>query len=343
MSFLEKAINAGSTALYLQRNYEIVRQLLAKGLAERGFILEPLSKAVEREWVRKLLWTALPQREVGLSGAFVYVPPGVSLRAPVSICFVVSEGVQEVHNVLVVGEGSELVVLSTCTSAGEGTMHGGYTEIFLEKGAKLDCVIIHSWTTKTQVIAETGVVVGEKASFNDVYISLKSPHALKESTRITVRKGGSALASTLYLAGPGSSTLETVVMLEGEGASVEVNSKIVATSGSFVSNPITIEAAAPNTRGHVECRGLQLSSDSVIVTIPALRSARGGSRLTHEAAIGKISEEELAYLMTKGFSEEEATSMLVRGFLELGLKSVPEPLKPQVTSILDLMARFATA
>jgi Fe-S cluster assembly scaffold protein SufB len=342
VSFLEKTVDAGSTALYLQRNYEIVRQLLAKGLAERGFILEPLKKAVEREWVRKLLWTALPERDVGLSGAFVYVPPGVSLRAPVSTCFVVSEGAQEVHNVLVVGEGSELVVLSTCTSAGKGSLHAGYTEIFLERGAKLDYVIVHAWAKNTDVVAETGVVVGEGASLNDVYISLRSPRSLRESTRITVRRGGSALASSLYLAGSGSSTLETIVTLEEEGASAEVDSKIVAASGSFVSNPITIEAKAPNTRGHVECRGLQLSPDSVIVTAPALRSARGGAQLTHEAAIGKISEEELAYLMTKGFSEEEAASMLVRGFLELGLKSVPEPLKPQISSILDLMAKFAT-
>jgi len=343
MSFLERAVDTGSTALYLQRNYVIVRQLLARGLAEKGFILEPLSKAVEREWVRRMLWTALPEREVGLSGAFIYVPPGVSLRAPVSMCFVVSEGSQEVHNVLVVGEGSELVVLSTCTSAGKGTAHSGYTEIFLEKGARLDYVMIHSWTKETQVVAETGVIVGEGASFNDVYISLKSPHALRESTRIVVRRGGNVSASTLYLAGAGLSTLETIVALEGEGASAEVSSKIVATSGSLVSNPITVEAKAPNTRGHVECRGLQLSPNSVIVTIPALRSACAGSQLTHEAAIGKISEEELEYLMTKGFSEEEATSILVRGFLELGLKSVPEALKPQINSVLDLMAKFAAA
>jgi Fe-S cluster assembly scaffold protein SufB len=85
-----------------------------------------------------------------------------------------------------------------------------------------------------------------------------------------------------------------------------------------------------------------LSPDSVLETIPALRSTRSGAYLTHEAAIGKISEEELAYLMTKGFNAEEATNMLVRGFLELGLKSIPEPLKPQISSILDLMARFAT-
>lgn len=342
MSFLEKAVDAGSTALYLQRNYEIVRQLLARGLAEKGFILEPMSKAVEREWVRKLLWTALPQREVGLSGAFMYVPPGVSLRAPVNVCFVVSEGAQGVHNVLVVGEGSELTVTSTCTSAGAGMVHNGYTEIFLERGARLNYVTVHSWTEKTQVNAEVGVVVGEGASFNEVYISLKSSRALKKSTRLSVRKGGSALASTIYLASPGSASLETLAALEEEGASAEVVSKVVAMSGSSVSQPIAIEARAPNTRGHIECRGLQLSPDSILETVPILRSTRGGAQLTHEAAIGKISEEELAYLMTKGFSEDEATTMLVRGFLELGLKSVPEPLKPQISSILDLMARFAT-
>lgn len=342
MSIVEEAVERAATALYLQRNYEVVRQLLARGLAEKGFIIEPLSKAVERDWVRRLLWTALPRREVGLSGVLVYVPPGLTLRAPISTCFVVDRGAQEVHNVIVVGEGSEVIMVSTCTSAGAGTAHSGYTEIFLGEGARLDYVMIHSWSKRAQVVAETGTVVGKNARFNEIYISLRSPSSLSKSSRITVGEGGAAHASTIYLAESGSSTLGTFVALEGEGARAEVSSKVVATGSSFVSQPITVEARAPNTRGHVECRGLQLSPSSVIETVPALRSSVSGAELTHEAAIGRISEEELAYLMTKGFSEEEAVSMLVRGFLELGLKSVPEPLKLQVSSILNLLARAAT-
>ncbi|MEM0024914.1 MAG: hypothetical protein QXF90_09615, partial [Thermofilaceae archaeon] len=75
MSMPWSIFESGKSANYLQRNFDIVRLFVAKRLAEKGFILEPLEKAVEREWVRKLLWKALPAREGIVKGAFVYVPP----------------------------------------------------------------------------------------------------------------------------------------------------------------------------------------------------------------------------------------------------------------------------
>ncbi|MCS7105404.1 MAG: SufD family Fe-S cluster assembly protein [Thermofilaceae archaeon] len=339
---LAEELARGGAIFYVQRNYEIVRQVIAKSLIEKGVVLEPLSSAVKKGWVDKLLWTVLPAREIEPKGAFVYIPPYVKVQAPVSFCFTVDKGSQSVHNVLVIGEGSEVTVTSVCSSAGDGKEHKGYTEVFLGKRAKLDYVMVHSWAKDTRVEAELGVIVDSEAVMNELYVSLRSPYELRGNARFILRKKASLSASTIYLATLGRALLETGVTIESENSSAEVTSRVVAAKGSIVRQPILLEAKAPNTKGHVECKGLQLSHDSVIETIPSLRSAHGGAQLTHEAAIGKISEEELAYLTSKGFTEDEAVTLLVRGFLELGIKGLPESLKPQITSILDLLARAAT-
>ncbi|MEM0458896.1 MAG: SufD family Fe-S cluster assembly protein [Thermofilaceae archaeon] len=340
MSMPWSIFESGKSANYLQRNFDIVRLFVAKRLAEKGFILEPLEKAVEREWVRKLLWKALPAREGIVKGAFVYVPPNTQISAPLSMCFVVDRGAQWVHNVLFIGDNSEVTVSTTCLSAGGGEEHQGFTEVYLGRGAKLDYITIHGWSKQTSVVAEVGVVAEEGSTMNELYVTLRTPQALRSFTRIVGGRRANILSSTLYVAGAGNSTLETYVALE-EGASAEVLSRIVATRGAIVRQPITVEARGGSARGHIECRGLQLDPSSVIETIPALRSLHGGAQLTHEAAIGKLSQEELEYLMSKGFSEDEAVTLLVRGFLELGIKSLPEALKPQVAATLDLIAKAA--
>ena len=334
-------LSAGSpVAHYVQRNINVVRLILARGLAEKGFILEPLEKAREREQVRKLLWKILPEREGVTKGAFVYVPPNTRLEVPLSMCFVVDRGIQEVHNVLLVGENSEVAVLTTCVSAGEGEVHEGFTEVFLERNAKVDYVMIHGWLKKTKVVAETGVLAGEGARLNELYVAFRSPIELKSYTRVVAEKGASALSSTLYVSTGGSSTLETYVAL-AEEASAEVASRVVAARGSQIRLPITVEARGANARGHIECRSLQLDPDSSVETIPSLRSLYGGAQLSHEAAIGKLSQEELEYLMSKGFSEDEAVTLLIRGFLELGVRGLPKPLEPQVQAMLSLISKAA--
>lgn len=343
MSIVDELAKAGGTALYLQRNYEVLRRVVADSLRSRGLLLEPLREAVRRHsWLRKLLWRALPRGEAELEGAFLYVPPGLHIQAPLTFCFLVSRAEQVVHNVVVIDEGSEALVTSACASTEHGEAHEGYTEVYLRKGARLNYVMIHSWMRETRVVAKTGVEVGEGGGYTQFYTCLKSPSSLASDSRALLEEGAAALLSTLYVASPGSSaTLSSAVTLAGEGSRGEVVARAVAVKGAVLRLPTRIEARAPSSRGHIECRGLQLSPDSRIETTPALYSLHGGSQLTHEAAIGKISEEELYYLMSRGFTEEEAASLLVRGFLETGVRGLPRVMRPQVEAVLSVLARKA--
>ncbi len=330
----------GAAARYLQKNVDVIRLVLAKGLSERGVVIKRMDEAAGDEGVKRLSWRLLQERPGASTGVFIYVPPRTKLSAPLSACFAVDKGAQEVHNVVAIGEGSSVTLFSTCVSAGEGVSHSGFTEIYLGEGAELDLVMIHGWTKRTEVTAETAVLAGEGARFNELYLAFRSPANLTSRVKVVAGRGASALASTLYVAGGGSSTLETHVEL-AEGASAEVISRVVVARGAAVRQPITIEAKGEGARGHIECRSLKLDPRSTVETVPALRSLHGEAQLTHEAAIGKISQEELEYLTSKGFSEDEAVALLVRGFLELGVRSLPPALKPQVEALLNLISRSA--
>jgi len=95
-----------------------------------------------------------------------------------------------------------------------------------------------------------------------------------------------------------------------------------------------------DTKGHIECLGLLLSPKAVISSIPIITSRKQGALLSHEAAIGLIADEEIDYLMSRGFTEEEAKAVLVRGFMSIDAP-LPSSIKKQVDYILDMVAKYA--
>jgi hypothetical protein len=92
---------------------------------------------------------------------------------------------------------------------------------------------------------------------------------------------------------------------------------------------------APDVKGHLECRGLILSDVGYIYAIPELEGKLAGIDLTHEAAVGKIAEEELEYLMARGLTREEATSTIVKGFVSLEIKGLPDQLKEELQRAIE--------
>ncbi|MDW8036366.1 MAG: SufD family Fe-S cluster assembly protein, partial [Candidatus Korarchaeum sp.] len=129
------------------------------------------------------------------------------------------------------------------------------------------------------------------------------------------------------------------VFLKAEGTSAEVVSKVITRDSADVITRSLISAEAMGTRGHIECDGLLLSNSSRILTLPALDAKVDDIQLSHEAAVGKLNEEQLYYLMSKGFSEEEARSILVRGFMDVKLEGLPKPVMAQIKMALELAAR----
>ena len=336
---------------YVQVNEEIVRRLVLHRLERQGVVVLPLYEALEKlSWVKDYYWRAVPVDTDKYTasvevygkqlGYFIYVPPGVRVEQPIYTCLLITEELeaQLVHNIVVVGEGAEATLVTGCGISHRvgKALHIGVSEFYVKRGAVLRFAMIHSWGQGVHVRPRTGVVVEEGGSYISYYLVHGPVASVQSYPRVELHRGA-RLYSASIIVGEGSSIYDigTLAQLRGPGASAEIVSRVMARGSARVYARARVEAYAPDTRGHIECLGLPLSPGTVIESIPELSSTVGGAELTHEAAIGRIAEEELEYLMSRGFTEDEARSLLLRGFLHIEVPGLP----PQVRSLIRYVER----
>jgi len=139
----------------------------------------------------------------------------------------------------------------------------------------------------------------------------------------------------VVVAPPGSSLdLGSQVILDGAGSRTEIISRTITTGGNIIARGY-IEGNAIDVKGHLECRGLILKGEGSIHAIPELRGNLAGIDLSHEAAVGKIAEEEVEYLMMRGLTRDEATATIVRGFLRVDIEGLPPELSQQIRDTIE--------
>lgn len=343
---------------YVQVNEEILRSIVARRLEQQGVLVMPLHEALEKlPWARGYYWRAVPvdadkytaavELYGGRKGYFIYVPPGARVEQPIYTCLLITEELeaQLVHNIVVVDEGAEANLVSGCgVSHGvTGALHVGVSEFYVKKGATLRYAMIHSWAPGVHVRPRTGVVVEEDGSYVNYYL-IHGPVASVQSYPVVELQRGARLYSASIIVAEGDAVYDigALARLRGQGASAELVSRVLARGSARVYARSRIEAHAPDTRGHIECLGLPLSGDAVIESIPELHSSVEGAELTHEAAIGRIAEEELEYLMSRGFTEDEARGLLLRGLLHVEVPGLPAPLRSLIRYVERTLAEKAT-
>jgi hypothetical protein len=123
------------------------------------------------------------------------------------------------------------------------------------------------------------------------------------------------------------------IVLNAPDTRGEIISRTITTGGEIIA-PGMIEGNAVPARGHLECKGLILS-EGVIHAIPELKGTVTGVDLSHEAAVGKIAQEEIEYLMARGMDEDEATSTIVRGFLNVDIMGLPQELQESIEKTIE--------
>jgi len=129
------------------------------------------------------------------------------------------------------------------------------------------------------------------------------------------------------------------IICMAEGTTGESVFKVVATGNAKVYNRGQIVGQNKFTKGHLECRGMILCPTAAITAIPELIAEHSDTELSHEAAIGKLQEEQLHYLMARGISPDQAIGILVKGFLDPGLPGLPEVLQADIRSKLSVLDR----
>lgn len=263
-------------------------------------------------------------------GYFIRVKAGAKIEQPIQSCLMLkAEQVgQNVHNIVIIEEGAEAHIITGCSVAHgtKGGAHLGISEFFVEKDASLTFTMVHNWGDKVAVRPRSAGIVQQGGKFLSNYVLLKPVRDLQMYPSIRlVGEDSIARFHSVIVASEGSLLdMGNRVTLEAPNTRCEIIARTISTGGTII-NRGHIGAHAVPAKGHLECQGLILGNGR-IHAIPELDGSLEGVELSHEASVGKIAQEEIEYLMARGLDEAEATSTIVRGFLNTDIMGLPDVL-----------------
>ena len=287
--------------------------------------------------------TALREQKDGInSGYFVRSLPGTREVMPVQACmFIGEEGImQTAHNVIIAEENSELHLITGCATGDDisSAMHVGVSEMYLKPGDKITFTMVHNWAEQVEVRPRTGVKLMDNSTYINNYI-LTSPVSTLQSYPTAYCDGENSRAIFQSIQGGKKDSIIDVgsrVLLNAKGARGEVISRAVSQDESKIYSRGHLAGTVPDVNGHLECHGLVLEDNSFIYAVPELEASSANLEMSHEAAVGKISEDEINYLTSRGITEEDAESMIVRGFLNMDITGLPDELAEQTQNMIDM-------
>lgn len=267
-------------------------------------------------------------------GYFVRTKKGAKVKAPVQSCLFLKaeQSGQNIHNIIIVEEDSELNVITGCAAAHSNSSgaHFGITEIYVKKRAKITFTMVHNWGENVVVRPRTVGVVEEGGVLLNNYVLLKKVKDLQSYPTIYLNGEGAVARFNSVLVAPEGSHIDsgTRIIQNAPNTRAEIISRTITTGGKIIARGHIQGNCAP-ARGHLECQGLLLGG-GIIHAVPELEATVEGVELSHEAAVGKIAQEEIEYLMARGMDEDEATSTIVRGFLNVDDMKLPKKLQIEI-------------
>ena len=319
---------------YLQMNQDVVHA----ECHQEGIEVLWYKKAMEKyDWLKEYNWKAVDKDKDEITkyvaaqndpkGYVIIAHNGSNNILPIQACLYLGrETIQHVHNIIIAEEGAETPYYFGCTSGGhvgQGAAHYGVSEFYIKKNAKISFTMIHTWTENIEVFPRSASIVEE----NGVFLSNYCLHAAGQKSPdvpdgdLKRRELGRAVLHDHYRVPTSYIDTGSRAILEGKGSSAELITRAITKGGTIISRGQIIGKTAV-TRGHLECKGLILK-DGIIYAIPEIDGRVVGTESSHEAAVGKLAQEEIEYLMARGLSEDEATATIIRGFLDVKITAFP--------------------
>ncbi len=256
-------------------------------------------------------------------GIDVIIAPGTKNEAVhIPVLITMSGVVDVVYNTIIIGEGADVTVVAGCGIHNPGSkksQHDGIHEIIVKKGAKMRYLEKHYGEGEgsgERVLNPQTLVMMEQDSMAEMeLVQIKGVDSTVRDTKAKLAEGASLIITERLLTHQNQEAVsDMTIELNGRGSNAKVISRSVAKDNSKqVFRPIVIARAS--SKGHVECDSIIMDQGKISST-PAITAEHPDAQLTHEAAIGRIAEEQLLKLMTLGLSEEEAEDVILRGFLQ---------------------------
>ena len=347
----EKKALAGVGAQY---DSSVVYHNLEQQLKDKGVIFENLDVAVKKypELVQKYFMKCIPINDhkfimlhaaVWSGGTFIYVPKNVKVDLPLQAYFRMNQkrGGQFEHTLIIVDEGAELHYIEGCSSPlySQSSLHAGCVEIFVMKNAKMRYTSIENWSRNVFNLNTKRAFVYENAVMEWVIGNMGSNATMLYPCSVLLGEGAKTDSLGIAFANENQNQdTGTKVIHVAPNTSSTIQSKSISKSGG-ISTYRGLVQVNPNAHGSkvsVECDALLIDDQSVSNTYPTMKILNDDVDIAHEAKVGKIGEEEIFYLMSRGLSQEQATQMIVSGFIEPIIRNLPLEYAVELNKLIEL-------
>jgi Fe-S cluster assembly protein SufB len=347
----ERSFLAGAGAQY---ESEVVYHSLKEEWEKQGVIFLGMDDGLRQheDLVREHFGTVVPYNDnlfaavnaaVWSGGSFVYIPSGVKLDMPLQAYFRINaESMGQFERTLiVVEEGAQVQYVEGCTAPtyARDSFHSGVIEIIVKDGARSRYTTIQNWSHNVYNLVTQRAKVGRDGTHEWIDGNLGSKLTMKYPS--------------VYLMGEGARGEVLSIAYAGNGQHQDAGGKIIHaaphTSSRIVSKSISkgtgrssyrgllkVEKGAHHVRSNVECDALLLDEQARTDTYPYIEIEEEHAQIGHEATVSKIGDEQLFYLMSRGLSEDEAATMVVRGFIEPIAKELPLEYAVELNRLIEL-------
>lgn len=343
-----------------QYDSELVYHNVREEVAAQGVVYTDLESALHgpyADMIRAHFMKLVPPTDhkfaalhgaVWSGGSFVYVPPGVSVEIPLQSYFRLNAAGagQFEHTLIIVDEGAYLHFIEGCSAPkyNVANLHAGCVELFVGKNATLRYSTIENWSknmynlnTKRARVEEGGKIEWISGSFGS-HVSYLYPSSF------LVGEGARSEFTSVTFAGKGQN-LDTgcKVVHNAPNTSSYVNTRSISKSGgiSTFRSSVNVTPKAKGAKASVSCASLMLDDISRSDTIPAMDIRTADADIGHEAKIGRISDETVFYLMSRGMSEEDARALIVSGFADNVGKELPLEYAVEMNNLIRLEMKGA--
>lgn len=347
----EKKVLAGVGAQY---ESEVIYHSLEKELEEAGVLFLDLDVAIQKhpELVRKYFMKCVPSSDhkfaalhgaVWSGGTFLYIPKGVKVNKPLQAYFRMNAAGmgQFEHTLIIIEDGAEAHYIEGCSAPkyGQNALHAGCVEVFVGVNAKFRYSSVENWSKDTYNLNTKRAIVEEGAIMEWVGGNMGSGVTMLYPCSIL--KGRNARADHLGIAFANAGQIQDTgakVFHLGENTSSRIIMKSISKGGgvSVYRGSLKIAKTAHNAISQVECDALILDSVSVSDTFPDVKVDNNTATINHEARVGRLNEEDIFYLSSRGIPEEQAEAMIVNGFINPIVRQLPLEYAVEMNRLIEL-------
>ena len=347
----EKKFLAGVGAQY---ESEVVYHSLREDLAKQGVLFLDTDAALKEhpELFKKYFGKIIPPEDnkfaalnsaVWSGGSFIYIPPGVKVDMPLQAYFRINaENIGQFERTLIiVDEGAEVHYIEGCTAPvySSESLHVAVVELIAHKDAKLRYTTIQNWSSDVYNLVTKRAYAYEGATVEWIDGNIGSKLTMKYPGIYLM--GERAYGETLSIAfagkGQHQDTGAKMVHLASNTTSKTTSKSVSRLDGrSTYRGLLHVAKGATNVKATVRCDALLLDDTSKTETYPYMEINQEDATITHEATVGKIGDEQIFYLMSRGFNEEEALTLIVNGFMEPFTKELPMEYAVELNRLIKL-------